>query len=404
MSGVATGSGATRWETGALYLTNYGPYVTLGVGSLLAVLDGGPRDPGLAALLVALTAGWVYVLHTRSAVNRGRPSAYVYFFGFLALCALLILQHPLFFMVPVAAFFHVQALGSAPMVFVGLFAASLVANSLIVYPEPAPGGEWIFAIVVVVQTVGIGLGVLGTEQIVTLSQERAKALAELERLMSENEGLHAQLVAQAREAGVADERQRLAREIHDTVAQGLMGVITQLEAARAAAGPARDRRIENAVLIARESLAEARRAVRAATPVALEGRSLPEALAQVVASWSELNRVPADLTVTGEARAMHPQVEVSVLRVAQEALANVAKHAVASRAAVTLSYMGDVVTLDVRDDGVGFAPAAERGGFGLDGMRARAAELGGELHVESEPGRGTAVCLNLPAFATEPAT
>ena len=107
------------------------------------------------------------------------------------------------------------------------------------------------------------------------------ALAELERLMSENEGLHAQLVAQAHEAGVADERQRLAREIHDTVAQGLMGVITQLEAARAAAGPARDRRIENAVLIARESLAEARRAVRAATPVALEGRSLPEALAQV---------------------------------------------------------------------------------------------------------------------------
>ena len=70
---MATGSGATRWETGALYLTNYGPYVTLGVGSLLAVLDGGPRDPGLAALLVALTAGWVYVLHTRSAVNRGRP-------------------------------------------------------------------------------------------------------------------------------------------------------------------------------------------------------------------------------------------------------------------------------------------------------------------------------------------
>src|SRR5690606_39972081 len=141
--------------------------------------------------------------------------------------------------------------------------------------------------------------------------ERARGLAELERLMSENEGLHAQLVAQAHEAGVADDRQRLAREIHGTVARGLMGVITQLEAARAAAGPDRERRIENAVVIARESLAEARRAVRAATPVALEGRSLPEALAQVVASWSELNRVPADLTVTGEARPIHPQVEVS---------------------------------------------------------------------------------------------
>lgn len=401
---MAASASNTKWETGALYLTNYGPYATLGLGALLAALDGGTRDPWLTALLVALTAGWVYVLHTRSVVRRGRPSAYVYYFGFLVLCALLIGQHPLFFMVPVAAFFHVQVLGSAPMVFVGLFAASLVANSLIVYPEPAPGGEWIYAIVVVVQTVGIGLGVLGTEQIVKLSQERARALAELERLMSENEGLHAQLVAQAHEAGVADERQRLAREIHDTVAQGLMGVVTQLEAAKAAAEPDRSRRLENAVVIARESLAEARRAVRAATPLPLEGRKLHEALEQVVATWSRLNRVPADLAVTGEARPLHPQVEVSVLRVAQEALANVAKHAGASRAAVTLSYMGDVVTLDVRDDGVGFSPAGERGGFGLDGMRARAAELGGELHVESEPGRGTAVSLNLPAFATELAT
>lgn len=404
MTRLSAGASATKWETGALYLTNYGPYATLAVGTLLATLDGGPRDPWVTALLVAFTAGWVYVLHTRSAVRRGRPSAFVYFFGFLLLGALLILQHPLFFLVPVAAFFHVQVLGSAPMVFVGLSFASVAANSLIVYPEPAPGAGWIFGIVVVVQTVGIGLGVIGTEQIVRLSQERAQALAELERLVRENEGLHAQLVAQAREAGVADERQRLAREIHDTVAQGLMGVITQLEAAKAAGEPDRSRRMDNAAAMARESLAEARRAVRAATPLALEGRRLDEALGQVVSAWSEMNCVPAQLEVTGAAHPLHPQVEVSVLRVAQEALANVAKHAAASRVAVTLSYMADVVALDVRDDGAGFDPAALNGGFGLTGMRARAAELGGELSVETEPGGGTAVSLSLPAIAQETAT
>ncbi|HZW27017.1 MAG TPA: sensor histidine kinase, partial [Trueperaceae bacterium] len=237
------------------------------------------------------------------------------------------------------------------------------------------------------------------EKILALSSERARALEELRRVMRENEGLHAQLLEQAREAGVADERQRLAREIHDTVAQGLIGVITQLEAGRGADAPERLRRIENAMRIARESLVEARRAVQAATPTALEGRKLHQALEEVARSWSSLQRVPASFTVTGEPRDLHPEVEVSVLRVAQEALANVARHARASRVAVTLSYMGDVVTLDVRDDGVGFAPGSEGGGFGLAGMRARAEELGGSVHLESEPGRGTAVCLELPTVA-----
>ena len=187
--------------------------------------------------------------------------------------------------------------------------------------------------------------------------ELAEANQRLEEMMAENTGLQAQLLIQAREAGAGDERQRMAREIHDTLAQGLTGIITQLEAAQQTASDAeRERRIGNAKRLARDSLAEARRSVQALRPQALENSRLPEALADEVARWSATSGVAGEVETTGDARALHPEVEVTLLRVAQEALANVAKHAGASRAGVTLSYMEDVVSLDVRDDGAGFIP------------------------------------------------
>jgi len=94
---------------------------------------------------------------------------------------------------------------------------------------------------------------------------------------------------------------------------------------------------------------------------------------------------------------MHPEVEVALLRMAQEALANVAKHASASRVGLTLSYMEDVVTLDVRDDGVGFDLKRPSSGFGLSAMRHRVHRLSGALFVESEPGGGTAISARVPA-------
>ena len=199
----------------------------------------------------------------------------------------------------------------------------------------------------------------------------------------------------------------MAREIHDTLAQGLTGIITQLEAAQQTSHDAeRERRIGNAKRLARDSLAEARRSVQALRPRALENSRLPEALAGEVARWSATSGVPGEVETTGDARALHPEVEVTLLRVAQEALANVAKHAGASRAGVTLSYMEDVVSLDVRDDGAGFvpqaAPAASNGslagGFGLIAMRQRVSRLAGQLEIESEPGAGTAVSASLPAI------
>jgi signal transduction histidine kinase len=232
--------------------------------------------------------------------------------------------------------------------------------------------------------------------------ELTEANEKLEASLRENAGLHAQLVAQAREAGVLDERQRMAREIHDTLAQGLVGIITQLEAAAHATRSDREwkRHTDAAVELARESLAEARRSVQALQPVPLKQAQLPDALGAVARTWSERAGVLATVTTTGRPRPVGPDIEVALLRTAQEALANVAKHARAKRVGLTLSYMDDVVTLDVRDDGMGFAapsPSLRNGGFGLTAMRQRVEGLAGTLEVESEPGAGTTVAASVPA-------
>ncbi len=174
-----------------------------------------------------------------------------------------------------------------------------------------------------------------------------------------------------REQGALQERQRAAREIHDTLAQGLAGIVAQLEAAAHARAQGADDEghLHAATQLARDSLAEARRSVRAITPSELEQARLPEAIEKVTTTWSQANAVPAQFTTTGTPRPMHPEVEVTLLRAAQEALTNVARHARASRVGLTLSYMEDLVTLDVRDDGVGFNP--DRNGYGLTGMRQR---------------------------------
>jgi signal transduction histidine kinase len=188
--------------------------------------------------------------------------------------------------------------------------------------------------------------------------------------------------------------------------QGLTGIITQLQAAEQAADdPAGWRRhFDAATGLARESLSEARRSVEALRPESLETARLSDALADVAGRWSALHGIPVQVTTTGTARPMPPEAEFALLRTAQEALANVAKHAAASRVGVTLSYMEHDVALDVRDDGRGFdlrpvKVCAHDGGFGLVAMRQRIESLAGRLQVESEPGTGTGISACLPLAA-----
>jgi signal transduction histidine kinase len=159
-----------------------------------------------------------------------------------------------------------------------------------------------------------------------------------------------------------------------------------------------------ATALARESLTEARRSVNELRPEPLETGRLADALTQVAATWSDRHGVGARVTVTGDGRVLRPEAEVALLRTAQEALANVAKHAAAGRVGLTLSYMDHEVALDIRDDGRGFDPGRtvrSEGGFGLVAMRQRIEGLSGTLQIESEPGGGTGISACLPADPVE---
>lgn len=237
------------------------------------------------------------------------------------------------------------------------------------------------------------------------SEQRRDSLAALA-------ATRAELAEASRRAGIQAERERLARELHDTVAQGFISVVTQLESAEqaldaAAPRPAEAReRLAIARQTARDSLAEVRSTVRALRPDLLSGSSLSGAVRRVAERWSAASGVPAQVRVTGEPMTLHPDPELALLRTEQEALSNIARHASASRVVVSLSYLGDVVTLDVHDDGVGFASGApepgidepgRNGGFGLIGMRERVEAAGGEFTVESASGQGTTIAVSVPA-------
>lgn len=225
------------------------------------------------------------------------------------------------------------------------------------------------------------------------------------RARQELESTRCELELASRQAGMLEERQRLAREIHDTLAQGFASIVVNLEAAEislpldAPASP----HLQQARSSAREGLSEARRLVWALRPEILEQFSLPGALRNVIQKLSQETGLEAKLSTTGEAGVLHPEIEITLLRVAQEALTNARKHAKASKVELTLSYLGDRVLLDINDDGVGFVVSGT-GGFGLRSMRERVEAFGGQLSVESEPGQGTTVAANLPAFpmAKEP--
>ncbi len=385
----------------------------LGISIALALLvSDRPTDHRLVTALIAGLAGaWVYALYTRSPRphREQRLRMAIYLTVLLAFFAVLMGRNIFFFIFAITGFFHAVVLRPWQLSIIAVAATSILINTIITgFPWSEPYLWILYGAVIVVQTIAIGFGGVVGERLAELSEQRRQALADLEAVQEENAGLQQQLLAQAREAGVLDERERMAREIHDTIAQGLTGIITQLEAAEHAKGRPDDwrRHLDNAVKLARDSLSEARRSLEASGPVALVDTSLPDALTEVAQRWATLTDVPVEVTTTGDPVPLHPEIEAALLRTAQEALANVGKHANASRVGVTLSYMGDVVTLDVRDDGIGFAVpdgAGERGtGFGLTAMRQRVSRVAGTLAIESEPGGGTAVSARVPAVGAQP--
>ncbi|MEV0676455.1 histidine kinase [Actinosynnema sp. NPDC050436] len=222
------------------------------------------------------------------------------------------------------------------------------------------------------------------------------------RLIEELTATRADLAEAQHAAGVLAERERLAREIHDTLAQGLSSIQLLLRAAeRILPDRPEDaaRHVGQARRTAVDNLAEARRFVAALSPPALDGTTLAGALERLCAATAS---PPTRFELTGRPVPLPTAHDVALLRIAQSALANTARHARARAASATLDYRDDEVVLTVTDDGDGFDPAAppapdpDAGGFGLAASAARARSLGGTLTVESAPGRGTALSARLP--------
>ncbi len=202
---------------------------------------------------------------------------------------------------------------------------------------------------------------------------------------------------------VLDERARLAREIHDTLAQGFVGISSQLGAVELKMQSDLDlarKHLETAQAMARHSLTEARRSVMDLRASVLEERDLSAALAAAARQWSAGAAVEVHMETSGENRKLPQDVEQQLLRIAQEAVANALKHASAREVWIRLTMEARRLLLCVEDNGRGFEPAAilSLAGthFGLVGMRERAERLGGELRLSSEPGRGTHVEVSVP--------
>jgi signal transduction histidine kinase len=205
------------------------------------------------------------------------------------------------------------------------------------------------------------------------------------------------------ETAVLEERQRIAREVHDTVAQGFTSIVMHLEAAEQlmASDPAKAQaHLDNARRMARESLGESRRSLWALRPEVLEQDGLLMVLIDLLLNWSNETGCAANFVMDGEPCALSEAAEIALLRATQEALANCRKHARASRVDVSVTFGNGSVLLDVQDDGVGFDPAAVQhgahGGLGLLGVRERLAAIGGTLTIESATGEGTTLAIQLP--------
>jgi signal transduction histidine kinase len=234
---------------------------------------------------------------------------------------------------------------------------------------------------------------LWTTRVLEQSAERAELIRQLQ-------ATRAELAAAHREQGVAAERERWAREVHDTLAQGYTSIVVlaQTVAAQLPGDPgAASERVALIEEVARENLAEARAMVAAFAPVALDDSTLVEALQRLAERFGRETGLATqlDTAALGDGGSLSRVEEVVLLRGAQEALANVRRHASASAVVLRVSRIGDVVSVHVEDDGVGFDPADARG-VGLAGLRDRAEQVGGAVDVASAPGQGTRLTVRVP--------
>ncbi|SDN38738.1 sensor histidine kinase [Allokutzneria albata] len=354
-----------------------------------------PSDKTTALILVGALGLW-YVLLGRSAIGTTGPRwrGGVYVIGIIvlyvpAVTAVLDASSILFVLGP-QLFLSVR-LGWA-VVMILLLDLTAVAGLVL------DGEQWehvvmytIFALIFAFYALAFGIWL----------DRAAVESAERERLIEQLESSRAEVARLSHEAGVAAERERLAGEIHDTLAQGFTSIVTLVQAAESemdsqADGDLARRHLTLAVRTARENLDEARALVGALTPAPLTNSSLVGAISRLVERVGHDLGIATECVVTGEPRQLATDIEVMLLRATQEALNNVRKHAGAGAVAVSVEFTEEAVLLRIADDGAGFDPERMPMGFGLPGLRSRTEQVGGAFAVNSAPGKGTVVKVAVP--------
>ncbi|GLY77245.1 sensor histidine kinase [Actinoallomurus iriomotensis] len=378
--------GLGRWEAYfALVLASTVLYVTTENGSW-------PDGPIAVALLFAMVPWYLFLGRRLLGAERGGMLPYVYVAGLVVLSSAASSAVPESALILFALCPQCYIIGEwwrASIAVMLLNAAPAVRFLRDVHSGGSFASFLTWTVVSITFSVFFGLWV---ERIIRQSTERRELIEQLEATRTE-------LAEVSREAGAMAERERLAAEIHDTLAQGFTSILMLVQAAepRIDSDPEEARRqLGLAVRTARENLAEARALVAAVPPAALGDSSLDEAVRRLSDRLGEELDVDTECVVSGEPRRLAARTEVVLLRAAQEGLANVRKHAKAGRVEITLHYAETAVRLEVRDDGRGFDPATASG-FGLRGMRDRAGQVDGTVRIVSRPGEGTSISVEVPA-------
>jgi len=340
MSGPEPAAVDEVWATRLDRLNRILPLPLLTVATVMAALlvnagFGGWQRFRFGLVLVALAAVWTLTVTGRP--SRGVRLDAVGVVVHLALTAVLVGVNPFFGVFAFTGYLIAQRLpGPWAQLAVVVNAFIMAASQVAGYPKPEIG---IIVGYLLIAAVNAGLALsFGrmTDRVLEQNAERGRVIEELaranrrlEQALAENAGLHAQLLAQAREAGVLDERQRLAGEIHDTLAQSLVGIVTQLEAAEQARNAPGEwsRHLDQARELARAGATAARRSVRALRPEQLEDGGLVTAIEELARTWRQSSGIPVRTETTGSPQPAPDDVETALFRVAQEALTNVARHA-----------------------------------------------------------------------------
>jgi signal transduction histidine kinase len=289
-----------------------------------------------------------------------------------------------------------------PLVFATLPLPAALVMSMAVTLAPLTialavhGTDWPNMPVAVVLTL---VGVVAAPVIGTVNVASVRQRARLAAVVTELAATRAESARLSRQAGAAAERERLAREIHDTLAQGFTSIVAlaqavepELETDTAAA----KRHVELIRSTARENLAEARAMVAELTPTAMHDGSLSAAIQRQCDRLSAESGIAATIRVDGAVPALGMATDVVLLRAAQEAFANIRKHSQADAVTVALSPVKSGIRLSIADNGIGLTDE-HTDGFGLRGMRARATQVGGTMSVTPTPGGGTTVTVEVPA-------